>query len=276
MKGIKYTILNHGTIENDMAWNTAMPVTGTVDNKYPKGKWLIAPSYSVLIEHPSEGLILYDTGSYLGDEGKGERKGEGFDQLFHQEIERNQFLDKQLELLSYTVEDINVVLLSHMHWDHSGGLGFFTKKSTPQRVVTGREDFQNGLVEVFKTERPTLGCPYFKKNYMFGNLEFELIEKDIEFCEGIDLILLPGHTPGVMGLILHTSNGVVIFPSDSCVCALNFGPPVRMPGILYDSIGYRKSVEKLRCLQKDNKAKIIYPHDIDQFNSLKHAPYFYE
>lgn len=68
MKGLKYTILPHGFIENDLAWNVAMPAPATRDNKSPTPIWGRFPTYSVLISHPTEGYILFDTGSALGDD----------------------------------------------------------------------------------------------------------------------------------------------------------------------------------------------------------------
>ncbi|MGQ9623586.1 MAG: hypothetical protein ACUVTO_09250 [Candidatus Caldatribacteriaceae bacterium] len=64
MKGIRLFIQPHGYIENDLAWNIANPEIATVDRREVKSKWLPFPTFSVLIEHPRVGWILYDTGPH--------------------------------------------------------------------------------------------------------------------------------------------------------------------------------------------------------------------
>ena len=48
------------------------------------------------------------------------------------------------------------------------------------------------------------------------------------------------------------------------------------PKIVYDSLGFQKSVEKLRRLQRKYNARIIFPHDLAQFETLEKCPIFYK
>ena len=59
---------------------------------------------------------------------------------------------------------------------------------------------------------------------------------------------MSGHTPAVAVLLLEAENGNYLFPNDACSCRLNYGPPTRPTTILYDSLGYEKSVRRLRRL----------------------------
>jgi RNase P/RNase MRP subunit p30 len=51
---------------------------------------------------------------------------------------------------------------------------------------------------------------------------------------------------------------------------------VNIPGLIYDSLGFVDTVEKVRKLQRKYNAKIIFGHDAKQFSELKLAPEFYE
>lgn len=274
MKGLKYTILSHGYIENDLAWNVAMPNPATKSRRSPSPVWIQAPSYSVLIFHPDIGYILYDTGSCLGDEK--DRRPDSMADIFPLYIKREEFLDARLAGLGLSVEDIQLVILSHMHWDHSGGLGFFQGKKSVQRVITSKADFSYGLTETMAPFKVAEDCAYFRENYEFDNLDYELVEEDGKLCEGIDIVLLPGHTPAVLGLILQLESGTVIFPSDAINNHVNYGPQAKPPGIIYDTLGFWKTVKKVGALQKQYNARVIYPHDMEQFRELREAPYFYE
>ncbi len=273
MKGLEFTILSHGFIENDLAWNVAMPRPAKLSDKAPTPVWIHVPSYSVLIKHPTEGYILYDTGSCPGDEK--DRRPASMADYFPLLINRDEYLDSRLNELGISVDDISTVVVSHMHWDHCGGLAFFGKKGH-QRVITSEKDFSFGLVETHRSSVVDDSCVYFKDNYEIPGLDFELITDDIELCPGIDLFLLEGHTPAVVGMVLHLESGNVIFPSDAVGSMLNYGPPARVPGIIYDTFGFHRAIKKLSYLEKKYDAKIIFPHDMEQFKTLKLSPFFYK
>lgn len=272
MKGLKFSILPHGYIENDLAWNVAMPNPATRSAPDAKPVWGRFPTYSVLISHPSEGHILFDTGSAPGDEAG--RRPAFMNDRFPLYIRREEFLDRRLEALGLCVEDISLVLCSHMHWDHSGGLSFFAYRSTPQKVLAPKADYTFGLTHTLAPYQAADDCVYFRENYLFENLDYTLVEQDQPLCEGMDLILLEGHTPAVMGLVLHLESGAVIFPSDAIGSQANYDG--RCPGIIYDSLGFQRAVQKVRGLQRQLNANVIFPHDAGQFAGLRQAPYFYE
>ena len=93
----------------------------------------------------------------------------------------------------------------------------------------------------------------------------------------MQVITLPGHTPGVLGLMVHLPNsGVMIFPQDCIYTAENYGPPIRYSGIMYDLAAYEQSIEKVRALAERYSARVIFAHDMDFFQTLKLAPQFYE
>ena len=85
---------------------------------------------------------------------------------------------------------------------------------------------------------------------------------------------MSGHTPAVAVLLLEAENGNYLFPNDACSCRLNYGPPTR-PTILYDSLGYEKSVRRLRRLEREYQAKLIFSHDLEEDRSYRHFPSFY-
>ncbi|WHH58180.1 N-acyl homoserine lactonase family protein [Petroclostridium sp. X23] len=273
MSGIKFTILSHGYIENDYAWNVAVPKPGSLEDKHPMAEWIRVPCFSVLIKHPEQGYILYDTGSCPGDEK--DRRPKELQKLFPYYAKREEFLDARLAELGLKPDDISTIVLSHMHWDHSGGLGFFSNTKAGRNILVSRKDYEYGITETHCSTVPFAGGGYFKGNFEFEGLAFNFIDEDQSLASGIDIITLGGHTPELLGLVLHLDEGTVIFPSDAVYMSKNYGPPATRPGIVYDTLGFDKSIRKLYSLQKKYNAKIIFPHDSEQFSTLKQAPYFY-
>ena len=107
--------------------------------------------------------------------------------------------------------------------------------------------------------------------------QYILVDEDFELAPGIEVVNLPGHTPGLIGLIVHLEkNGTIILPQDCVYTQEVYGPPAKASGLLYDSIEFFKSIEKLRKLQKKYNAKIVFAHDYEFFKTLKTVPEYYE
>ena len=69
---------------------------------------------------------------------------------------------------------------------------------------------------------------------------------------------------------------VYILPQDCVYTEEIYGPPAKASGLLYDSLSFFKSIEKVRKLQKQYHAKVIYAHDAKHFETLRTAPACYE
>lgn len=77
-------------------------------------------------------------------------------------------------------------------------------------------------------------------------------------------IELPGH-------------GNVLLASDALYTEESYGPPVKPPGILYDSVGYNSTVERIREFATRNDSEIWFGHDSKQFKSfIKSTEGYYE
>ncbi len=273
MKGIEFTILPLGYLEHDESISYAGKNVGTVENKHPQAVWERVPVMAVLFKHPTAGYILYDTGHCPGDEA--DRLSPAMRRNIYFDVKREDFIDYRLSQVGLKPEDIDMLILSHSHHDHNGGLGFFSYTKAGKRVITYEADYMNALKETHQYYDKE-DYVFIRENMHFPGISYELIKGDQEIVEGIEAIELPGHTPAVLGLLVHLEKEVVIFPSDAVYTSKNYGPPSIAPGIIYDSLGFQRSVDKLRSLERKHHAKIIFAHDLEQFETLKKCPYFYK
>lgn len=271
MKGLEFAILHLGGDANDEALNLYGLNWGTVDNKHPQAVWLQTPSIGILVRHPEAGYLLYDTGNYLGN--PEERLPEALRGDFAFDMTREDFIDRQLERLGLSVQDIRKIIISHGHYDHMGGVGFFSGTEAGRNVYISRAELEAALLESHRTP-DGFGNAYFRGDFEFPDIQFRFAEEG-EFLPGVELIHLGGHTRGTLGMVLHCTEHSYIFPSDALYTARNLGPPAVVPGLVADTRGFFRSVEKVSALQKAHNATIIYPHDQAQLKTLKLAPYFY-
>jgi len=273
MGNIKFSILKHGIIENDLSWNTVMANPGTVHQKNPPAIWGKFPCFSVLIYHPTAGWILFDCGVCPGDER--DRLPASFTDYYPLYASEEDYLENRLKSVGLTADDIDLVILSHTHWDHMGGAGLFSNTKAGKRILTSEADYSYGIAHSHASLTGIDGG-YIKKNFDFEGIGFEFVDEDCEIADGVRLIAFGGHTPCVLGLMLTLDSGTYIFPSDAVISRVNYGPPVRSSAFMYDSLAYAAAIKKLRKLETEFNAKIIFSHDYEQFCTLKLAPYFYE
>lgn len=268
---MKLYILDNGWLEGDTNWMVAMNVKGTLENKTPHIKWKKIPVYTVLIDHP-DGKILYDTGCHpQAMNGYWPQCLKSIFPYYHKE---NQLLKKQLELAGTAPEEIKKVILSHLHLDHAGNSHLFRHAE----FYVHKKDYDYAKLLVNSSSNPSDHGAYVKADFeALSQKKLHFIDKDSVLTKNIKLISLPGHTPGVLGLIVQLENeGTLIFPMDAIYTKENYGPPAKMSGIAYDNLSFLKSIEKIRVLQKKYNAKVMFSHDMQFFKTLKVAPEFYD
>ena len=84
---------------------------------------------SALIEHPTEGLILFETGA--GPDYP-EVWGAPLNDLFARvDYTPDQELDKAIEKTGHNIKDVKAVIMGHLHLDHAGGLTYFRGTDVP-------------------------------------------------------------------------------------------------------------------------------------------------
>lgn len=239
---MKLYILNCGYLLPKYKELLAQPEDGEKPCKLP-----IAP---VLIK-TEEHNILFDTGSYSNSEGWPYDPFSKYPD-FPLYIKEGERLEEQLALCGITPEDVDIVVLSHPHFDHIGGLDLFPHAKL--YVPTDRDPRLDGRA-----------C--------------HVIEEDCALFPGIELIQLPGHTEAQLGMLVRLENaGVMIFPQDCAHIGEIYGPPVKRPaeGLMENAEQYFASIERVRALEERYHAKVVLAHDEPTLSAMRHAPAYYD
>lgn len=266
---MKLWILDTGYLETDKNGVVACATIGTRSNPHIENSWIKLPVMAFLIETDDKEYILYDTGS-------NPEAMNGYWQNIMQEIyplyqTEEQRLENQLALCGVKPEDIKTVVLSHMHLDHAGNLQLFPHAD----VYVPKADYLNGLAAVHATPNREKHGGYIKGD-MERPAEYKMVTEEFEIAPGVEVVSLPGHTEELLGLVVHLEGGTMILPQDCVYTSEIYGPPAKLSGLLFDSVSFLKSVEKVRKLQKKYDAKVIFAHDWEFFQTLDLAPKYYE
>lgn len=275
MAKMKLYIQNHGHFENDAELNLALATVLTVDNKEPRSQWVTnIPSLTLLIEHEQAGWILFDTTSHP-DNLKG-RWPERLRKLCPHYLGPEDTLTAKLALLGLTPQDIDVLVLSHLHIDHAGNLCLFAGTKAGSKVYVHRTELKEALYLTHLGPERDWGA-YVRDDFVVDGITYYPVSEDFELAEGVEVITLEGDAPGILGLVLHLENsGTIIYPSDAVKLKANYGPPVQPSGVVYDSLGFLRSVEKIRKLEEKYQARILFPHDGDDLENFKLTPEYYD
>jgi glyoxylase-like metal-dependent hydrolase (beta-lactamase superfamily II) len=115
-------------------------------------------------------------------------------------------------------EEIDVVILSHLHFDHAGG-GI---SLDGDRLVTTfpRAEY---VVQRLEWEVATAGYPELRAAYPQENIvpletsgQLRLVDGDIDIVPGIHGRITGGHTDGQMALFIYDGGQTAVYLADAC------------------------------------------------------------
>lgn len=267
--GTKFWILKLGTLEADMSWAKRGGSVSTRSNPNPTNERRKLTMYGILIEHPTEGLILWETG---GGKDYPELAGAPINDIFAKVDEQpEEDLEPQLKRCGFQLTDVRMVIMGHLHLDHAGGLLEF--KGTGVPIVVHERELKNAFYSVAAKTDLGVYMPYY--------MDFEFnwqpwYGESFEVAQGIVLWLMPGHTPGlsIMQVNLKDS-GTWIVTTDMYLVKENFEDSVPLGFLARDHEAWCESNQKIHALQKRTKAKMLFGHCAETIGLYQLSPHAY-
>jgi N-acyl homoserine lactone hydrolase len=234
---VKVEMLNVG-------WMTASAAIWRQGEDPQKSIRFPVPAY--VVETDGE-RILIDTGLHPGICGDASAFYGGAETMSLFSFELDQPIDEQVDAAAITK-----IVLTHLHWDHAGGLSLLPS-SIP--VVVQRREWEAGS-DADSIKRNF----FFPRDYADDERELILVDGDHDLLGdgSIELLLTPGHTPGHQSIRLGES---LILGADVAYFASSLDDH-RFPAFADDHAVQRHSAERLRAL-RDAGARVIPGHDPD-------------
>lgn len=140
--------------------------------------------------------ILVDTGSWAALMAK-YWPGKGVDfQTFEESLQKE----------GMTVDDVDIIIQTHLHHDHCGN----TSKCKKAEVYVQEEEW------AFAQAPHPLQAQYYPTE-LFKGWKMRLIRGDYELFPGIRMLHTPGHTPGTQSVAINTKKGTAVIPGMCCI-----------------------------------------------------------
>jgi len=167
-----------------------------------KSHFIWVPIHAYLLEHPREGLVLFDAGICSDQAHRHSQYYRGILRLILDEDEYAQepdeTLPQQLKRLGFRSDDVRTVILTHLHEDHVGGLRDLTKA----KVVVSKAEWDARRVKMFgfipMFYEPSFGFVEHWERVSFDSGAFHTFDRSQDlFRDGtVRPLPTPGHTPG--------------------------------------------------------------------------------
>ena len=250
------------------------------------------PLLSVLIERDHD-LVLFDTG--IGTRIDEEMRPPIYwgNLFFHRYVMRTRFNPKhdalvhQLRRLGFKPADVRHVIISHLHWDHAGGMRDFPNA----HFIVNRKEWnfatQLAGVQLYKNA-------FIKEQFCESGLDIELMETDLSkpflnfpashdvFGDGsMVLVDLPSHSPGLMGLYVTMPSGRrFLFSADTFYFPEGLEQRIPksalMQSLVSEGMEAGSSIDKVYDLMNSEpKLEIVGSHDYRLPGRYDLAPKYY-
>jgi N-acyl homoserine lactone hydrolase len=258
----------------------SLSIAGGGDNAF----W--SPITGALVE-TDEGWVLYDSGMRRANHddqavddvyrlpGVEATTGDGAPPVFLAEPDAGRWtwglgddpLVAALDRVGLTVTDLSLAVISHLHWDHAGGIGTLAEAGVPvvmheDEIALSRSSgarFEEGLD---RADWAPLGDRWTS------------VSGDTEIAPGVLLLATPGHTPGHLSVQVDLPDtGTWLFPGDAAELAQNF-IDVRPCGSTTASSPQQAeaSLRKLFTTARVTRARIVCGHDPVVTHAAGHPP----
>lgn len=220
-----------------------------------------SPMVALLIQHPTLGNILYDTGN-----------SPFFSTAYGEEILNTypitEFISIKdaLAAKGLAPADIDLLILSHLHFDHAGGLQYFSGCRALQNVIVAEQELASAYVAVTTGNAGA----YVRSLFDLPEIRFSPISENTSLAPDLHLFLQVAHTPGVIGLRLDLQNeGCLLTTSDTiytCDAYEEGLPPGGKINKTQDE--FFRNRDLIRSLQEKHKASLLFGHDYAQITSF--------
>jgi N-acyl homoserine lactone hydrolase len=154
------------------------------------------PVYVHVVDHP-DGRVLVDT---------------GMTELHPAVADMDPRLTPLSTQADFDLAGIDVVINTHLHFDHCGGNHLFTGRP----IYVQRRELDDARSEEDYTIPEWVEAP---------GVQYVPVDGELELLQGIRLVPTPGHTPGSQVVVVETGGRSVVIAGDTAVFFADLDEP---------------------------------------------------
>ncbi len=236
---------------------------------------MTVPCPAYLIRHPSAGAILVDTGLHpsVATDGQ-ENFGRLAARFGNPALEPGSDVPAQLRSRGLDPGEIPVVVITHMHLDHTSAISefpnstFVVSEGEWEAATVGPKPLLNGYRRV-----------HFDYAFDYRTVDFDRggIDSYASFGRCFDLFgdgsirlaYTPGHSAGHMSVIAHLAERDFVIGGDAVYTEGQIDGSAPLAPRPFDAHNYRRSIQELKLFKREYPNAIVTPgHDPSFFEKL--------
>jgi len=107
---------------------------------------------------------------------------------------------------------VEILIATHLHWDHCGNFSIFPNAD----IYVQRRELEVAVAPL-DIYLGVYDAAIFNMNPKWSGSvsRFRIVDGDFDLASGVRLLSLPGHTPGLQGVLISTRKGNYCIPSDT-------------------------------------------------------------
>ena len=243
----------------------------------PAAELIDIPIVAFLLEHPTAGPVLVDTGfQRIVAEGPSRERTRNLGRVGRLmardlRMEPRQCVAAQLQAHGIEESDLSLIVMTHLHFDHASALCDFPAAtvlvSAPEWAAAhGRYLFMHGYVPAQLSPAPS-----------YRTIEFEPGAQGDPFAHALDvfgdgslrLVFTPGHTRGHVSLLARLSDREALLTGDAAYTLATLRAGAR-PWLIEDAQAFERSVVALAQWDREHPDALVIPgHDMPAWEALQ-------
>lgn len=242
--------------------------------RVPRDRWVQVPVVAFLVEHPSAGPVLVDTGFHPAVAVRPKGAMGRFRGLLFKEVEMRseQAVAAQLRALDIDPASVGTVVMTHLHSDHASGIAefpgatFVLSSKEWEAASKGREI--NGYIR-----------RQFDHAFDYRLLDFESSESDsfATFGRSYDLfgdgsirmVFTPGHTHGHCSVVLRLKGREALLTGDAAY-TMHTLEDSHLPLRMDDAHRFQRSLKEIQLYIEQTPDAVVVPgHDMEAWAKLQ-------
>jgi N-acyl homoserine lactone hydrolase len=166
-------------------------------------------------------------------------------------------VERAFEHVGVDPRDVVAVAVSHLHYDHAGGIRWFAEHAP---IHSQRRELAHALA--VEAPEPEALC---RIDYDDARIDWRLADGDVELAPGITAVVTAGHTVGHQSFVVDLADGGgFVFAFDAADLQENLDDEVA-PGSVAtgDEAEAVESIRRLKAIATERGYRVIPGHDPD-------------
>jgi N-acyl homoserine lactone hydrolase len=231
----------------------------------PRSQWIWIPVPAFLVEHPTAGAVLVDTGFHAtAARDKRETLGRVAALAYTLRMDEEQAVPAQLRQRGVDPADVKTVVMTHLHADHASGISQFPDAT----FVVSRREWETasrlGITHGYHHD-------HFDQPFDWRAIDYDdpAVTTHVAFSRTVDLfgdgsvrlLFTPGHTFGHQSLLLRLSDRELLLTGDAAYSRRTIDETL-VPVFCEDVRAHLSSVAEIqRFVAGSPDAPVITGHD---------------